>query len=30
MRSRLAEMCDLIPLTGPDYRREVKQRRANS
>jgi DNA replication protein DnaC len=30
MRSRLAEMCQLIPLTGPDYRREVKQRRADS
>jgi DNA replication protein DnaC len=30
VRSRLAEMCQLIPLTGPDYRREVKQRRADS
>ncbi len=29
VRSRLAEMCQLIPLTGPDYRREVKQRRSD-
>ena len=28
VRSRLAEMCQLVPLMGPDYRREVKQRRA--
>ncbi len=27
MRSRLAEMCQLVPLSGPDYRREVKQGR---
>jgi DNA replication protein DnaC len=30
VRSRLAEMCQMVPLTGPDYRREVKQRRADS
>ena len=30
VRSRLAEMCQLIPLAGPDYRREVKQRRSDS
>ncbi len=28
VRSRLAEMCQLVPLTGPDYRREVKPGRA--
>ncbi len=27
VRSRLAEMCLLVPLSGPDFRREVKQGR---
>jgi DNA replication protein DnaC len=27
VRSRLAEMCVLVPLSGPDFRREVKQGR---
>jgi DNA replication protein DnaC len=27
VRSRLAEMCALVPLVGPDFRREVKQGR---
>ena len=30
VRSRLAEMTRLIVLNGPDYRREVKQRRADT
>ena len=28
VRSRLAEMCQLVPLAGPDYRREVRPGRA--
>lgn len=28
LRSRLAEMCQYVPLDGPDFRREVKQGRA--
>jgi len=28
VRSRLAEMCQLVPLYGPDFRREVKQGRS--
>lgn len=28
VRSRLAEMCQLVPISGPDFRREVKQGRA--